>query len=508
MLRDSVYNKVKLYVIMLVITISAFTFVFTAKSWGGQEELYKLELSIVTRAVKDLFPDYTPHETARTVEEVLAVHHLVYHETKWHKIDKNVALVHKYEQIIKGFCMRYQVPFHLAIGVITWENSGGAGKSSYTGNVGFGQLSHGAVALSHAYGANIAHYLRQQAREYHRKARNTGSKPNQMQAINLQRESREYDLTQKHKSLAEQFHVADERAVPLANIEDSVVFLKILLKAYADRSDLAIAAYHNGMKNMDDLLWLFIERKGWGKRSAALSEGETAAFLNEIIKKHKITFISLWEDNYIREIMSGFRAMSGNVANEANSRDTLGDESDLYPWKITGALGAYGAGEDALLHLQKRYMGRKDQSDTDMSQISKIPPQVGLPTVGLHVLAGAPVVTPALLGLIKRLGPNVIVSKTGSIKKILICGLLKPLDVPLLSSEDKEAEDIVHSRGMAVDIDLTNYPKKDDIRRLLKWWYHFDRIYLMRLPIQDKIVYHIAVNPKYRYEFEKYAVKP
>lgn len=453
----------------------------------------KAERDIAKEAIKEIIPNYNSIELDLVLEEVLAVHHLVYHETKWHNIQDNVSLVRRYEHEIQKLCNRYKVPIPIALSILTWENSGGIGKRSYTNNIGFGQLGSGAVSLSHVYGAKIALSLLEKAREHYRKAKETGSGEEQNQALALQRDAREYDLSIKHRHFAQQFNVADERDVPLANIEDSIVFLKILLNAYADRTDLAIAAYHNGMQNMDDLLWVYLKRKEvWQNISVQYKER-----IPELIRREHITYLALWNDQHLREIMSGLRAVSGKIASKDNNFDTLGDESDLYLWKIIGAYGAYKADAHLLAGLENRYLNRKDQSDTNglISFITEEDVNNGVKD-GELISNNNITARLALFGLLKKLG---IQNK----KWVQILGILSPAkNISFDSAEDKKAEDAVHAQGLSVDIDITNCKDKERIRGILKWWYHFDRIYFTRLPVQEKMIYHISINPRFSYLFE------
>lgn len=469
------------------------------------------EKKIIRKAVHLLLPQYSFKESSEALKEILAVHHLVYHETRWHKIKDNVFLARQYEWFIKKICRRYEVPFHLAMGIMVWENSGGSNKMSYSGNIGFGQLGNGAVNKSHAYAAKIASKLQEKAHFFYQQAKITGEKAYHEQALAYQRKAREYDLYNKHKYLAKKFMVKDERQVPYANIEDSIIFLKFLLDGYPNQPDLAITAYHNGMQNMDDLVCLYLRKKGLYQ---TCPNDET--LLKNLISQNKITYLSLWKDQHVREVMNGLRAVNGSIASKENKSDTLGDESDLYLWKIIGALGAYLTTEDMISQLKTYYAPRKDQVDSQMLPIFDTEDKIkkGLSENILVYFEHNNfdtskkkwICTKALAGLIHRISAGINYNKRDTLE-LPVISVLKPLSYPDFSDEDIEGERAVHPKGIAVDLDLTNHPNLAGIRKILKWWYHFDRIYLTRLPIPDKVIYHISINPQYLKEFEQFAPK-
>ncbi|MBM3463910.1 MAG: hypothetical protein FJX76_17585 [Armatimonadetes bacterium] len=443
------------------------------------EDFYKQkypewQVELALRAVDDNFAHCSKAEREQALHETLAFFHVVFHETRMHHFEQNVWLIKQYHQEIARVCARYNVPFSMAISIMTWENGGHVNTTSWAACVGVGQISQGAVEAAHGYYVEAVRDLKAAAalcrmlaavakamlpndHSLHHLLRAAGKELNQMSAT--------VDLRTRHAKLAKAAGQRDERVVPTCNIEDSVVFMRMLLDAYGGRPDLAISAYHNGISNNDDLLRDYLRRVD--------PKGATFTYRNRgplltAIKRNKITFVTLWNDRRCREMLNGLRTMDGDVTNDGNRSEALGDESDIYVWKCTGALVGYYATERELYALLDRYRGHHDTVET-----------AGFRSEKRVTLKGSKMsVTPELAGYLASVQRR-FKQRTG-----------KPLPLSVLAAHD----DLTHAEGIAVDVADT----QPVLSQILNEDWLFDRIYKRRLP--GGLV-HVCINPRFGPEF-------
>jgi hypothetical protein len=311
------------------------------------------EIRVVWNAVNTLCPNYSKDEKLLATRSILAYHWVVYRTTFTHNMNNNVAVSAKYRDIIRNMSKLHQVPPEMAEAVITWENSGGISRRSWAECVGIGQLSMGAVQTSHLFYEQYLKRHRQEARRYKFLHKHTGYGIFQS-ALNIhQAEIDKFGLAEKHKKLRIKYKVDDERLIPECNIEDAVVYLKLLYGNYGQRMDLAISAYHNGGLNNNDIIKDYIKRAAGGIPTADFSQTDIIG----AIQKYNISYVSLWNDFRSREMMNGLRTVYGDVTGSHNSHLALGDESDIYPWKVIAAWGALNAKPEVLNGLISKYSG-------------------------------------------------------------------------------------------------------------------------------------------------------
>ncbi|CAN0393214.1 unnamed protein product, partial [Phaeothamnion confervicola] len=68
-----------------------------------------------------------------------------------------------------------------------------------------------------------------------------------------------------------------------------------------------------------------------------------------------LNYLSLWNDRRSREMLNGLRTLDGDPRTRQNASQALGDESDIYPWKVLGSLCAYRQGLDYVTKEQAKY---------------------------------------------------------------------------------------------------------------------------------------------------------
>lgn len=428
---------------------------------------------LVASCVDDVMPHASAAERRQAVEETLAFFHVVYHPTRSHAIENNVAVTRRYADEISLACERFGVPKAMAFAILTWENSGGTGATSYAACVGMGQLSDGALAQAHRLGARFARLEIAAGGLCMVVAdvldvltpRSPVADVLRGRATFLRQRARESDLATVHEALRRQAGVKDERAVPRANIEDSVVFMRYLLEMYGGRADLAISAYHNGVGNNDDLLADYLTRVE--PRAAAFTLRARAP-LFDALRRRRISYVTLWNDLRCRQMLNGLRTMDGEVTTSANASQAMGDESDIYLWKTLAALAATRATPEQLAALTLRYA--PDQAEAETAGLARAVRLVD--SRGLRV-------TPEMHGYLKRLEERV--RRADGPKA-------RPLSVSV--AHDSGA----HRAGVAVDVTVNS----TSLRRLLNEDWLFDRIYKSRLP--DGRV-HLCLNPRFGREF-------
>ena len=440
------------------------------------EKYNKNEKEVVKKAIKELMPQYDKAQIADCMAEVFSYRHIIYHETRWHKLDKNIEITKKYRDLIVDFSYKYELPPSVALAVISWENGGNTSNVSYAACAGLGQLSMGAVKRSHEYAMKMSRDFKKEAQKF------SGEEKARLLA-----KADSFNLETKHKALCKHYKIDDERLIPECNAEDAVIYLKVLMEYFAGRADLAISAYHNGVKNNDDLI----------KALPGINKKDS---IPEIINRNDITYLTLWQNNKTRNMLNGHFTMDAEVTTYKNIAEALGDESDIYPWKVIGAYAAYFQSEKELFESIR-------VADTDITDLECR----GLPLYDTYQRLEQGIenkklirieamkngsytpyfVTPELAGFFLILRSDIAdIKKT---KKFYL-----PLE-DLLGEEYIERADRKHNnlQGIACSFNLNDHNLGDLIKKRLEYYYLHDRIYLKR---SGNIV-NICLNPRYGLEF-------
>ncbi|MEW6283822.1 MAG: hypothetical protein AB1758_34740, partial [Candidatus Eremiobacterota bacterium] len=313
------------------------------------------------RSVQDLvelaLTAYAPEEKGQAVAEILAYNHVVFHTTEFHDLNRNHALMRRHEELLKKLCKDHEVPFLPVLAITSWENSGDADKVSWADAAGLGQMTWGAVDQAHAYSQRIADEFRIQARLHKDLAAQSKDPKERREAARYSALADRFDLARRHRQLTHQAGLEDERLVPECCLEDSVVFFKYLLEMYGGRVDLAIVTYHNGVQNSDDMLFDYVSRRE--PSLARPGPNQRGPFL-EALSRHNVNFLTLWNDLRCRQMLNGLRTMEGEITEPATAHLALGDESDIYLWKVLGSLAAYQSGPEYTRDAVSRYDGERD----------------------------------------------------------------------------------------------------------------------------------------------------
>ncbi len=322
----------------------------------GPEERQSVEAMIA-----DILPSYSPQEKSQTVAEILAFHHVVFHRNQWHHLDKNHKTIRKYEKTLKELCAVHGVPFLPVLAITSWENSGGSDKVSGVDAAGLGQMTWGAVDQAHAFAAQESRRSLERAQQRKRIAEQTGDPKAMADARVYAQQAARMDVEARHHDMARKARVPDERFLAECNLEDVVLFYKFLLSHYPGRVDHAIGAYHKGLGNQDDLIYDYLKRKEPGLPHPSEDRTQFLAAL----EKHNVTYLDLWNDPRSRQMLNGLRTMDGEVTTSANADQALGDEADLYPWKVLGSLAAYRMGPEYVDRMIARYNSSREVAETD-----------------------------------------------------------------------------------------------------------------------------------------------
>lgn len=315
------------------------------------------ERAAVDDMVDQVLSSYSEVEKRQAAAEVLAYHHVVYHTTEYHDLNRNHALIRRYEAKLKKLCDFHQVPFLAVLGITAWENSGSQTKISWADAAGLGQMTWGAVDTAHAYSAKQADEYYTQAKFFKQVAATNKDPEAKRKAIQYQALAERYDLVKRHRQLAHAAGVEDERLVPDANLEDAVLFFKFLLDKYGGRVDIAISAYHNGLQNNDDILFDYLTRRDPGLNRP--TPDSRTSFL-AALGTHNVNFLTLWNDLRCRQMLNGLRTMDGEITNHINRSQALVDESDIYLWKVLGGLSGYLAGPEFTRSTVAHYDANRD----------------------------------------------------------------------------------------------------------------------------------------------------
>lgn len=444
------------------------------------------DIRLIKYAVSSLNPHYDLGQTMDAVHEVLAYRHVIYNETEWHHMDKNIAIASRYRDMICLAAEKYDLPSSVILGVISWENSGDTSKISYAACGGLGQMSMGAVERAHQYSLTIA-----------KNKKNAAAKLSGEEKKKLLAEADSFNTPLRHREAAKKNHIADERLLPECNIEDSAAFLKVLMNYFADRPDLAVSAYHNGTANNDDLLKVLMRQEG----------ADLNVPVSKYIADNNITYLSLWQNQKTRDMLSGYLTMEGEVTNGHNIHDALGDESDIYPWKIFGAYSAILDSSEGLKRKINECTGRVDLIETDgletFDSIEKVKKAVGDgKLVKMKHSSGKKkvdiYVTPELAGFIAMTYDKLKTKMPGKKVTIPSTGFLS---AGYLAKQDKCPS---HLRGISFDCRfLDSSTSSLNLKQILMHAYLNDRIYLRR----DGFVWHVCLNPRFGREYYEYAVK-
>jgi len=176
-----------------------------------QKKYPKTELNAVRNAVSVLFNKIPQKDQEQMVWEILSFHHVVYHETEWHKIKKNVFVCKSYEHLIDKYAKYYDVHEADVKAIICWENGGSTSSISYAGCAGLGQLSWGAVKKAHTYGEKMAEYMKAKAKACDLMYKYTGKKLYRHIADLCNIEAKFLRIENRHKKMARSFKIEDER---------------------------------------------------------------------------------------------------------------------------------------------------------------------------------------------------------------------------------------------------------------------------------------------------------
>lgn len=303
------------------------------------------EFDAVRSVVEELFPNYTPSEKRQAIAEILAFSWVIFHETEYHKLDKNHTALRKHEKTLMDTARRYQVPPLAVMAIVSWENSGGVSKVSAADAAGLGQMTDGAIEEAHRYAHQEAGRLRLEA-----------TNPAGVEPMARYLESIEF----RHQKAARLAKLPDERFVPECNLEDMVLFFRFLLFQVGGRVDHAIGSYHKGAANTDDILYDYLSRTEGQVVPPGSDRGDFLAAL----ERRNVTYITLWNDPRSRQMLNGLRTMDGDVTTPENQSQALGDESDIYPWKVLGSLSAYRQGQQYVADQIQRYSGPQAEVET------------------------------------------------------------------------------------------------------------------------------------------------
>ena len=493
-------------------------------SYFYRRKYSKDEIKIVWEAVNKLFPQYSKEDKLLATRSILAYHWVVYRTTPAHNMSANVRVTKKYRDLIDKYAKLHEVPVEMVEGVITWENSGGTSRKSWAACVGVGQLSAGAVNAAHEY--YISHLKnKEEMVEIYDLMHSKFNFPlfhiaGKKHIIQLDI----YDVANRHRAIKKKLKVDDERLIPDCNIEDAAVYLKILYNNYENRVDMAISTYHNGGLNNNDILTDYIQRASGGKIKGKLNQKEIMAAMNQ----YKISFISLWRDHRSRDMLNGLRTVFGEITTSANQSYSLGDESDIYPWKVAAGYAALNAPDNVLKDLVNKYQGPWDvaecrgiriyssydsiKSGIKSGWLVKLPSSLYIDK-GMGALKGGSgeyyknrsmynyYVTPETLGFLYELNRVYRGRTKNKEAKIPLKGALESRILEKYGSGKVPEDYQTHLQGLSLNVDVANAEHGDILLRILREFFLHDHIYLIRNKGKNRI----CVNPRYgKYYYDKY----
>ncbi len=341
------------------------------ESFPSLQELYLAqkytdeERQAVRDAVTTFYPNLSWSRRVEIERNVLGFHHVVYHGTEYHNLLRNHKVAKAHEPEIRRKCKLLGVPAHAVLGITSWENSGAMTKVSWANAAGLGQMTWGAIEEAHDYATRL-------------KARKTLEfKALQKQfmvdevASEIPLEAKQrlghlqelisiLDVAERHADLTKKAGLKDERLVASCNIEDVVLYLKFLLEAYGDRVDLAVGSYHRGIQNTDDIVHEYLSEK---QVFVDLPKPEDRTEFIAAIEQVDVSYLDLWENPRTREMLNGLRTVHGDLTTPKNKHLALGDESDIYNWKILASYAGFTYGPDFVQAMMKRYASSQDKAE-------------------------------------------------------------------------------------------------------------------------------------------------
>lgn len=463
------------------------------------------EINAVAETIGVLFKDRDSTQQRQMVAEILSFHHVIFHATKNHDLRRNHALIRKYRPVLEKMCKRHGVPLLPVMAITSWENSGGSDKVSWADAAGLGQMTWGAVDEAHRHAGRKAAKLKEEAQweRYHAKALKDEKKLERAEA--LAHQASLLNVEQRHKKMAKEAGVKDERAIAECNLEDVVLFFDYLLSQFGGRVDHAIGAYHKGVLNQDDILYDYMRRRD--PTVLYPQSGDRTSFL-ATLERLNVTYLDLWNDPRSREMLNGLRTVEGEKTTRKNAHLALGDESDIYPWKVLGSLSAFRAGEEYLEKAMERY-----SIPQLAGEVRGLPDFLGPPAEQEAVKKGFLVefpitywsgdtqdkrqalVRPELAGYLYHLRDRMSRALGLTAWKLPILALGRgQVGRPTW-------EQAIHSKGVAVRLSLAGMDneRRELLGKLLQQDYLFDRIYL-RSSRED---HRIVLNPRFGHEFMK-----
>lgn len=473
------------------------------------------EVMLVWNAVVKIFPDYSHEDRLLATRSILAYHWVVYRTTWTHNMRSNLAVTTKYRSAIKRLAKLHQVPPEMVEGIITWENSGGISKRSWAECVGVGQMSWGAVSVAHEFYRPHVIKLKKEAAIVDKINKYLHLPFLYQAAAKLRAEANVWDVEGRHKTMRKQLKVEDERTIPECNIEDAVIYLKLLYNNYGGRMGLAISAYHNGGLNNNDIIRSHLNRNGGKSLGADARQTE----IRRAIAESDLGYVDLWKNRHSRDMLNGLRTVFGEITNDNNYTYALGDESDIYPWKVAAAYGALAADEELLSMLINKYSGEWDKVECrGMRMYDTIHAiedgikggwLVPLPKVYKDAgMAGFPGATadyrqnrskynfyalPETCGFLLDLSaeyrrraknPKLMLPLKGALESRIL-ETSEPSRIP--------AKMHPHLQGAALNIDIEKAPHSRILYAILKEWYLHDRIIFINKRGERRI----TVNPRY-----------
>jgi hypothetical protein len=464
----------------------------------------QLEIDAVSTMLEKVFPERSETQKRQMVAEILSFHHVVYHPTENHDLATNHRTIRKYKDLLEKICARHEVPFYPVLAITSWENSGGSDKVSWADAAGLGQMTWGAVDEAHRYAARKAANLKEAA-QWEKYQGGIDKDPARLEkAKKLEAMAARLNIEQRHRQMAKEAGVSDERAIAECNLEDVVLFYDFLLSNYGGRVDHAIGAYHKGVLNHDDILYDYLRRHDATVLYPQASD--RSSFLNAI-EKLNVSYLDLWNDARSREMLNGLRTVEGEKTTPANAHLALGDESDIYPWKVLGSLSGLMAGEDYLEKCVQRYsvpqlagevrglpvfLGEEGlKKGSNQGYLVKLPEEVWQ---GDPSRKRAAWVRPEMVGYMLHLKDR-LSRLNGRETRLPV------MELGEAGADRADWEKELQGKGVAVRFstaDLSADQRKNLLKELQQD-YLFDRIYLRSA--RDE--HHIAINPRFGHEFLK-----
>jgi len=163
--------------------------------------------------------------------------------------------------------------------------------------------------------------------------------------------------------------------------------------------------------------------------------------------------------------------MDGDVTSDVNRHEALGDESDIYVWKVCSALAGYHASDEEVSRLVEVYRGEQDEVET-----------AGFESWRARVrVAEGVLVTQELAGYLHSLKHR-FRERKGTMPAFWVVA---------------DHSTPTHEAGLAVDLVFQDAAMSAILRE--DWL--FDRIYKNRLPGGHV---HLCLNPRFGREFMRY----